>query len=53
MVVQDAKDEDEALSLAWDNISFGDFEIDEVKIEQELTTEEDLNHTVRYAQQVI
>lgn len=53
VVVQGAADEDEALELAMENVNRGSFEVDDVRIERKLDTEEQLNQAVRHAEQVI
>ena len=53
VVVQGAVDEDEALEFAMENVNRGNFEVDDVRIERKLDTEEELNQTVRHAEQVI
>ena len=51
VVVVGAKDEDQALELARDEITSGDFEIDEMKVEREIRPE-DLERSKRFANAV-
>lgn len=53
VVVQNATSEDEALELAMENVNRGSFEVDDLRIERKLDTEEELNQAVRHAEQVI
>lgn len=50
VVVQDAASEDEALELAMENVNRGSFEVDDLRIERKLDTEEKLNQAVRLAE---
>lgn len=51
VVVVGAKDEDQALELARDEITSGDFEIDEMKVEREIRPE-DLERSKQFANAV-
>jgi hypothetical protein len=51
VVVVGAKDEDQALELARDEITSGDFEIDEMKVEREIRPE-DLKRAKQFANAV-
>ena len=53
VVVKDAANEDEALELAMENVNRGIFEVDDLRIESKLETEEELNRSISYAEQVI
>ena len=53
VVVENCESEDEALELAWENISRGDFEVEEASIEQELLDEDSLSQAVRHCHRVV
>ena len=53
VVVKDAASEDEALELVMENVNRGVFEVDDLRIESKLETEEALNRAISYAEQVI
>jgi len=42
-----------ALELAMENVNRGIFEVDDLRIESKLETEEELNRSISYAEQVI
>lgn len=53
VVVQDVENEEEAIDLAWNEVNPGDFELDDCTVEQELSSEEDLERAVRHCNQVV
>lgn len=53
VVVQDVENEEEAIDVVWNEVNRGDFELDDCRVEQELSSEEDLERAVRHCNQVI
>lgn len=53
VVVKDADDEADAMELAMDDIHKGDFETDEARIENEITTPQELGRALKQANHVV
>jgi hypothetical protein len=52
IVVEGAKDEEEAVEFASQDISLGDFEIDEYEVERELKTLQEMESAKKHCQRV-
>lgn len=52
VVVIEAENEEKAVELALEDVSFGDFEMDEAVVEREIKTEQELASAKRHAQHV-
>ncbi len=53
VVVTDARDEEHAIDIAWQNVDRGEFELADVEVDSCLESQEDFDRAVRHANSVL